>query len=60
MITVEDPAVDNSTDEFEHRSIDVGYLKTLETNRHARYSERCYNSVENTDNSEKYRVEVKY
>ncbi|CAH0731810.1 unnamed protein product, partial [Brenthis ino] len=58
MITVEDPEVDNSTDEFDHRSVDVGYLKTIETNRHARYSERCYNSVENTDNSEKYRVEI--
>lgn len=59
MITVEDPEVDNSIYEFDHRSVDVGSLKTLDTNRQSRYSERCYNSVENTDNSDKYRVEVR-
>ncbi|XP_046971831.1 spondin-2-like isoform X1 [Vanessa cardui] len=58
MITVEDPEVDNSSYEFDHRSVDVGSLKTLDTNRQSRYSERCYNSVENTDNTDKYRVEI--
>lgn len=56
MITVEDPDIDKGAFEFDLRSEDVGSLKT--TNRQARYSERCYNSVENTDNSDKYRVEV--
>ncbi|XP_023934506.2 spondin-2-like [Bicyclus anynana] len=58
MITVEDASVDNNTMNFDYRSVDVGSLKTLDTNRLARYSERCYNSVENSDNSEKLRVEV--
>ncbi|XP_041982672.1 spondin-2-like [Aricia agestis] len=57
MITVEDPGVDTEPD-FDHRTVDVGSLKTLDTHRQSRYSERCYNSVENTDNSDKYRVEV--
>ncbi|XP_050672432.1 spondin-2-like isoform X2 [Leptidea sinapis] len=57
MITVEDPDVDNSP-QFDHKSVDVGSLKTIDTNRQARYSERCYNSVENTDNSDKYKVEI--
>ncbi|XP_032522595.2 spondin-2-like isoform X1 [Danaus plexippus] len=56
MITVEDPDIDKGAFEFDLRSEDVGSLKT--TNRQARYSERCYNSVENTDNSDKYRVEI--
>ncbi|XP_045504403.1 spondin-2-like [Colias croceus] len=58
MITVEDPEVDNTTYEFDHKSVDVGSLKTIDTHKQSRYSERCYYSVENTDNSDKYKVEV--
>lgn len=57
MITVEDPEIDSSP-EFDPKSVDVGSLKTIDTNKQSRYSERCYNSVENTDNSDKYKVEV--
>ncbi|XP_034836117.1 spondin-2-like isoform X1 [Maniola hyperantus] len=58
MITVEDASLENNTFDFDHRSIDVGSLKTLDSNSQARYSERCYNTVENSDNSEKFRVEI--
>lgn len=58
MITVEDASLGNGTLDLNRWPIDVGSLKTLDTNRQARYSERCYNTVENADNSEKTRVEV--
>ncbi|KAM3962091.1 spondin-2 [Aphomia sociella] len=60
MITAEDPTVDNMVYEIGPSSIDVGSLKTLDTEigRKSRYSERCYSSVENTDSSDKYRIEI--
>ncbi|KAL4716221.1 hypothetical protein ACJJTC_004715 [Scirpophaga incertulas] len=60
MITAEDPDMDNSTYDVMSFETDVGRLKTLdtETGRKSRYSERCFNSVENTDNSDKYRVDI--
>ncbi|CAK1545530.1 unnamed protein product [Leptosia nina] len=58
MITVEDPDVDGASSEFDPKLINVGSLKTIDTNKMSRYSERCYNSVENTDNSDKYKVEI--
>ncbi|KAI5644886.1 reeler domain-containing protein [Phthorimaea operculella] len=56
MITVEDPAVDNSTLVFNHQSVDVGTLKTLEDDMKTRYSEKCFNTVENKDISDKLNV----
>ncbi|CAH0402466.1 unnamed protein product [Chilo suppressalis] len=60
MITAEDPDMDNSTHGVTSPPVDVGRLKTLdtETGRKSRYSERCFNSVENMDNSDKYRVDI--
>ncbi|KAL0818916.1 hypothetical protein ABMA28_008224 [Loxostege sticticalis] len=60
MITAEDPAVDDTTYVLSNSPPDVGHLKTLdtETGRKSRYSERCFNSVENMDNSDKYRVDI--
>ncbi|XP_049885623.1 spondin-2-like [Pectinophora gossypiella] len=57
MITVEDPEVDNDIN-FEHSKVDVGTLKTLDEDFKSRYSERCYSSVENKDNSDKRRIEM--
>ncbi|XP_059051805.1 spondin-2-like [Achroia grisella] len=59
MITAEDPNVD-STHDLGPNPVDVGSLKTLDTEigRKSRYSERCYSSVENTDSSDKYRIEI--
>ncbi|XP_022114804.2 spondin-1 [Pieris rapae] len=57
MITVEDPEMDTNP-EYDPKFVDVGSLKTIDTNKQSRYSERCYNSVENTDNSDKYKVEI--
>ncbi|CAG5051503.1 unnamed protein product [Parnassius apollo] len=58
MITVEDPDVDNTAHGFEHQPVDVGSLKTLASNQQSRYSERCANSVESADYSEKSYVEI--
>lgn len=58
MITVEDPEVDTTVTEFEQHAVDVGSLKTLATNQQSRYSEKCFNSVESADNSDKETVEV--
>ncbi|XP_026761529.3 spondin-2-like isoform X2 [Galleria mellonella] len=59
MITAEDPNVDNTHD-LGPNLVDVGSLKTLDTEigRKSRYSERCYSSVENTDSSDKYKIEI--
>ncbi|GBO99462.1 Spondin-1 [Eumeta japonica] len=53
MITVENPD-ENSVNERDH--MDVGSLKLL--SNQSRYSERCSNSIEETDNSDKYKIEV--
>ncbi|XP_068619926.1 spondin-2-like [Battus philenor] len=58
MITVEDPDVDNSIHEFDQLPVDVGSLKTLASNQQSRYSEKCFNSVESADNSDKENVEI--
>lgn len=58
MITVEDPAIDNIVYEYGRNSVDVGTLKTLDTDARSRYSERCASTVENTDNSDKTKIEV--
>lgn len=58
MITVEDPDVDNSINEYEQVPVDVGSLKTLADNPQSRYSEKCFNSVESADNFDKEYVEV--
>ncbi|CAH2054338.1 unnamed protein product, partial [Iphiclides podalirius] len=58
MITVEDPEVDSTVNEFEQHPVDVGSLKTLATNQQSRYSEKCFNSVESADNSDKETVEI--
>ncbi|XP_013165839.1 PREDICTED: spondin-2-like [Papilio xuthus] len=58
MITVEDPDVDNSINEYEQVPVDVGSLKTLADNPQSRYSEKCFNSVESADNFDKENVEI--
>lgn len=60
MITAEDPAVDDSTYTISSSPADVGSLKTLdtETGKKSRYSDKCFNSVESIDYSDKYRVDV--
>ncbi|KAJ2954732.1 hypothetical protein O0L34_g3036 [Tuta absoluta] len=58
MITVEDPEVDKSTLLFNHQSVDVGTLKTLEDDMKTRYSEKCFNTVENKDISDKLNVTI--
>ncbi|XP_063832618.1 spondin-2-like isoform X2 [Ostrinia nubilalis] len=60
MITAEDPTVDDNSYMVSTKPSDVGHLKTLdtETGRKSRYSDRCFNSVENMDTSDKYRVDI--
>lgn len=60
MITVEEPNVDSNSYEIGPKPVDVGSLKTLDTEigRKSRYSERCFSSVEQTDSSDKYFIEV--
>ncbi|XP_073959396.1 spondin-2-like isoform X1 [Choristoneura fumiferana] len=58
MVTIEEPDVDSSSYDFDRHPGDVGNLKTLDSDRRSRYSERCLNSVENIDNSEKDRIEM--
>lgn len=56
MITAEDPAIDNTTNTEDLADVDVGTLKPLDGQ--SRYSERCYKTLEETDNSDKIKVEV--
>ncbi|XP_060806082.1 spondin-2 [Amyelois transitella] len=60
MITAEDPNVDSNPYEIAPNPVDVGSLKILDTGlgRKSRYSEKCSVSVENTDNSNKYKIEI--
>lgn len=58
MITAEDPDVDNNIHDFGNKKLDIGSLKTLDTDKNSRYSEKCFSSVESTDNSEKNRIEI--
>ncbi|XP_072933043.1 spondin-1-like [Epargyreus clarus] len=56
MITVESPDAENTT--YESSPTNVGSLKTLDSNRQSRYSERCFNSVESADYSDKDYIQI--
>ncbi|XP_053615784.1 spondin-2-like [Plodia interpunctella] len=60
VITAEDPNVDTTPYEIAPKTTDVGSLKILDTGigSKSRYSEKCSVSVENTDNSNKYKIEI--
>lgn len=58
MVTIEEPDVDSSSYGFDRKPGDVGTLKTVDSDTRTRYSDRCPNSVENIDNSEKKLIKV--
>lgn len=56
MITAEDPDIDDTNNQEDLVNVDVGTLKPL--GGQSRHSERCFKTVEETDNSDKIKVEV--
>lgn len=58
MITAESSGDDNQSDNLRPQKADVGFLKPLQEEQVATYSETCLNTVKNIDNSPKKAVTV--
>lgn len=58
LISAEDPDVDNNNNQEDLTNIDVGTLKPLK-DQQSRYYEKCAKTVQETDNSDKTKIEVR-